>query len=268
MTPEHLSFYQLVPIAEPDKMALHLRALTTALYGSIIVSYEGINGVVSGLPDKLNVFERTIKQDATFAHMLCKRSYCHTEPFGRMKVQVKKETVCVGLGVELQIHAAVSMSTMVSPLRWRELIKQSNVLVLDNRNHFEFRLGHFNAALNPEVKHFRDFPRYIMAHAEQWRDERKIIAMYCTGGIRCEKTSAWMQHTLGLEVRQLEGGVLHYFQTVPDAHQDWQGECFVFDKRIAINTRLQPASTTAEQVYVSELDGAWRLQRAQRLSQC
>jgi UPF0176 protein len=139
-------------------------------------------------------------------------------------------------------------------------------VVLDNRNHFEYRLGHFAGALDPQVHNFRDFVAYVQAQAPAWRAAGRPVAMYCTGGIRCEKTAPWL-HSLGLTVLQLEGGILNYFQSLPDAHLEWQGECYVFDKRIALDCQLRPTATTAAQVFDAALpDEAWRLQRAQRLA--
>jgi UPF0176 protein len=147
-----------------------------------------------------------------------------------------------------------------------QLIKDPDVVLLDNRNSFEFRLGHFAGAVDPGVANFRDFPAYVQAHAAQWQAQGQRVAMYCTGGIRCEKTSAWMQG-MGLPVYQLDGGILNYFQQMPDAQQDWHGECFVFDNRVALDTRLNETATTLEDVYQATPDGAWRLARARRLAQ-
>jgi UPF0176 protein len=155
--------------------------------------------------------------------------------------------------------------THVSPQRWRELLDDPDTVVIDNRNSFEYRLGRFRNAVDPGVANFRDFPRYVKAHAPQWQAEGKTVAMYCTGGIRCEKTSAWLQER-GVAVLQLEGGILNYFAQMPDAERDWDGECFVFDNRIALDTQLRETGTTAEQVYAGDPDEAWRLRRAQRLA--
>jgi UPF0176 protein len=138
------------------------------------------------------------------------------------------------------------------------------VVLIDNRNSFEYRLGHFHKAIDPQVAHFRDFAKFMQTHAAEWKAQGKRVAMYCTGGIRCEKTSAWMASN-GLQVYQLEGGILNYFARMPDAERDWSGECFVFDNRIALDTQLQETTTTLEQVYEAEPDGAWRLERARRL---
>jgi UPF0176 protein len=153
----------------------------------------------------------------------------------------------------------------LAPAAWRALLAREDVVLLDNRNHFEFRLGHFRGALDPQVNNFRDFVAYVQARAPAWRAAGQPVAMYCTGGIRCDKTAPWLR-SLGLEVWQLDGGVLKYFAQLEDAAQDWQGECYVFDKRVALDTALNETATTAGQVYdPQQPDEAWRLQRALRL---
>ena len=259
----HSAFYQFVVIDEVDVLVAQLRALTTSLLGSILVATEGINGVIAGPAAALDAFEAALHEDGRFATMSFKRSACITAPFGRMKVHKKSEIVFMGVdGIDAVRKTGVS----VSPQQWRELITADDVVVIDNRNSFEYRLGKFNNAIDPQVAHFRDLPAFIEANLPTWQAAGKKIAMYCTGGIRCEKTSAWMQDN-GVEVYQLEGGILNYFQTIPDAEKDWQGECFVFDNRIALDAHLQETATTLEQVYENEPDGEWRLQRARRLDQ-
>lgn len=259
----HIAFYKFVDLADPEAVTLHLRALTQDLLGSILVAGEGINGVLAGPAPTLDAFEAALTADARFADVVFKRSGCITTPFQRMKVHHKAEIVALGVsGVDTVCNTGIN----VSPADWRDLIVQDDVVVIDNRNSFEFRLGRFKTAIDPKVDNFRDFARYIEDHAPRWKAEGKRVAMYCTGGIRCEKTSAWM-HDLGLPVYQLEGGILNYFQTMPDAEKDWQGECFVFDNRIALDTKLQETGTTLEDVYGGEPDWEWRLQRARRLDE-
>ena len=259
----HSAFYRFVALDDVDAVIARLRDLTSLLLGSIIVANEGINGVVAGTAEALDAFACALTADDRFAGIAFKRSACKTAPFGRMKVHKKSEIVYMGVdGVDAVRKTGIS----VSPQQWRELIAADDVVVIDNRNSFEYRLGKFNNAIDPQVAHFRDLPTFIEANSPTWLAEGKKIAMYCTGGIRCEKTSAWM-HDNGVEVYQLEGGILNYFQTMPDAEKDWQGECFVFDNRIALDTHLQETSTTLEQVYAAEPDGEWRLQRARRLDQ-
>jgi UPF0176 protein len=270
MTLLHTAFYKFTPLPQPEAVAARLRELVSLpvgeLTGSILVATEGINGMLAGPPAAVDQIEDTLLRDPAFAGafsgMAFKRSACTTRPFGKIKVHVKKEIVPLGIeGVD-----ARRTGINVSPQDWRELIKDPGLVLLDNRNSFEYRLGHFEGAVDPEVTNFRDFPAYVRAHAEQWKAEGKRVAMYCTGGIRCEKTSAWMLD-MGLPVYQLEGGILNYFQQMPDADLDWRGECFVFDNRVALDTRLQETATTLEDVYRAEADGGWRLARGQRLAQ-
>ena len=257
----HSAFYRFVAIDNVDQMVAHLRDLSAALLGSILVATEGINGVVAGTAAALECFEKALSADSRFAGMAFKHSACTTAPFGRMKVHKKSEIVAIGVdGVDAVRQTGIS----VSPQQWRALLADEDVVVIDNRNSFEFRLGRFRQAIDPQVANFRDLPTFIEANVPAWQAAGKKIAMYCTGGIRCEKTSAWM-HDKGIDVYQLEGGILNYFQSMPDAEKDWQGECFVFDNRIALDTHLQETETTLEQVYDGEPDGEWRLERARRL---
>jgi UPF0176 protein len=192
----HIAFYCFVQLDAPEQVATWLRALTTELTGSILVATEGINGVLAGSESALKAFQEALAQDPRFACMPYKRSQCTTAPFARMIVHTLPEVVAVGLPPE-----AASLppgGVALSPPAWREFIMQDDVVLLDNRNSFEFKLGHFHGAIDPDVNHFRDFPAYVQAHADQWKAEGKRVAMYCTGGIRCEKLGGWMQHGLGL----------------------------------------------------------------------
>ncbi len=266
----HIAFYKFAALTDVDAMVTRLRELTADLLGSILVASEGINGMLAGTAHQLDGFEQALHYDSAFggafAGTVFKRTECNTLPFKRMKVHAKKEIVPLGIdGVDAAHRTADIERTNVSPQAWRELIKQPDVVLLDNRNSFEYRLGKFDGAIDPGVVNFRDFPEYVKAHVEQWKAEHKKVAMYCTGGIRCEKSSVWMQD-LGLDVYQLEGGILNYFKEMPDASKDWQGECFVFDNRVALDTHLHETDTTVEQVYQSEPDGPWRLARAKALS--
>ncbi|HSV52334.1 MAG TPA: rhodanese-like domain-containing protein [Burkholderiaceae bacterium] len=268
----HTAFYKFARLPDPDAVVAALRELTArpelALTGSILVAAEGINGMLAGTAQALDTMEHSLQTDprfeSHFSSMAFKRSACETAPFHRMKVHLKPEIVPLGIaGVDATRNNA---GINVSPQDWGALIAQDDVVLLDNRNSFEFRLGRFKHAIDPQVTNFRDFPAYVLAHAETWKAEGKRVAMYCTGGIRCEKTSAWMAD-LGLTAYQLEGGILNYFQQVPDASVHWQGECFVFDNRVALDTQLQETATTLEDVYTGEPDGQWRLARARRLAQ-
>jgi UPF0176 protein len=310
----HSAFYRFVALAEPEAAAEELRELGRALGlgGSIIVATEGVNGTVAGPGAKVEAFEHCLRAGAVLQGALrglnFKRSACSKPPFGRFKVSVKPEIVALGLPASPRRSTAdlpddlpdEGDASHLSPAAWSELLARGDAVVLDNRNHFEFRLGHFRGAVDPGVHHFRDFVRFVEQHAPAWRAQGRPVAMYCTGGIRCDKTAPWMR-SLGLEVFQLDRGILNYLRQAQaeeggagaggdestdrmetsweskDDPQDaspgdllaaWQGECFVFDRRIALDARLREAGATAEQVYdPAHPDEAWRLQRARRLDE-
>ena len=264
----HSAFYRFVPLSDPTAAADALRALARELTGSIVVAHEGVNGTVAGTPAAVAEFEAALQEalDGALRGMAFKHSACTTPPFGRLKVGVKPEIVALGLPGALPAPDERDASHL-SPAAWRELLARDDVVLLDNRNHFEVRLGRFRGAVDPGVHNFRDFVAWVQAHADEWRAARRPVAMYCTGGIRCDKTAPWLRD-LGLEVYQLDGGILGYFQQLPDADRDWQGECFVFDNRVALDTRLRETATTVEQVFdPAHADEAWRLQRARRLDE-
>jgi UPF0176 protein len=306
----HSAFYRFVPLPDPEAAAQELRGLGAALGlgGSVVVAAEGVNGTVAGPAAEVQAFEQRLRTGALLHGALrgltFKRSACHQPPFGRFKVSVKPEIVALGLPSDAQASPVELPderdASHLSPAAWRQLLDEGRAVVLDNRNHFEFRLGHFRGAVDPGVHHFRDFARFVEQHAPAWRAQGRPVAMYCTGGIRCDKTAPWMR-TLGLEVFQLEGGILNYLQqaqgeagsegagdkesadrmkTPGDTKADtqdatprdllaaWQGECFVFDRRIALDAQLRETGTTAEQVFdPTHPDEAWRLQRARRLDE-
>ncbi len=266
----HSAFYRFVKLSQPERVAARLRRLVAApdslVLGSVLVAPEGINGMLAGTPAAIHAIEQALLTDpgfeGRFAAMPFKRSACTRMPFHRMKVHLKPEILPLGIA---GVDASGPGGSDVSPRDWRALIRCDDVVLLDNRNSFEFKLGHFQRAIDPQVGNFRDFPAYVLAHAPAWAAAGQRVAMYCTGGIRCEKTSAWMQG-LGIPVLQLEGGVLNYFAQMPDADRDWQGECFVFDNRVALDTRLRETATALEDVYAGMPDGEWRLARARRLA--
>ena len=262
----HSAFYRFAPLADPSAAADEVRSLARGLTGSIVLASEGVNGTVAGSPAAVAAFEAALQEalEGVLHGMVFKHSACTTAPFGRMKVAVKPEIVALGLPEALPAPDEHDASHL-SPAAWRELLAREDVVLLDNRNHFEVRLGRFRGALDPQVHNFRDFVDWVQAHAPAWREASRPVAMYCTGGIRCDKTAPWLR-SLGLEVFQLEGGVLEFFRQLPDAARDWQGECFVFDNRVALDTTLHETPTTAGQVFDPAYpDEAWRLQRARRL---
>lgn len=249
---DHIAFYRFVAFDDVDAAVARLRALTHGLSGSVLVASEGVNGMLAGTPQQIDAFLETASADATVAHafdgIVVKRTAFERPPFRRMLVKAKKEIVPLGVdGLDMPNRMDDVHATDVPPEQWRELIRRDDVVVLDNRNSFEYGVGRFRDAVDPGVVNFRDFADYVEDHADEWRENGAKIAMYCTGGIRCEKSSPWMQD-LGLEVFQLQGGILNYFQQMPDAEQDWDGECFVFDERVSLDTKLRDTGRTREEI--------------------
>lgn len=240
----HISFYRFVAVEDPTALREQLLALTEGLLGTILVAHEGLNGMLSGPAEALDAFEAALQSTSVlggaFAGTVFKRTVCETSPFHRRKVKVKPELVPLDVdGTDVVTRLDDVHALDVGAAEWRALLRRDDVVVLDNRNSFEFEHGHFVGAIDPGTTDFRNFADYVRAHAEEWRTEGKTIAMYCTGGIRCEKSSPWMQD-LGLTVRQLRGGIITYLAEAPDAAQDWTGDCFVFDDRRLLDVYLQP----------------------------
>jgi UPF0176 protein len=257
----HSSFYRFTPMPDPTGFAekLRERGAELQLGGVVLIAEEGLSAAVAGEAAAVQAFETELQAQPGLARLHFKHNICERRPFSRLKVSVKREIVAFGVP---GVSGREATDTHVSPQRWRELLAEPDTVVLDNRNSFEFKLGRFRGAVDPGVAHFRDFPAYVEAHREAWQG--KTVAMYCTGGIRCEKTAAWMQ-AQGLKVAQLDGGILNYLEAFPeDAAADWLGECYVFDKRIAIDAAGRETGTTAEDVFIDPAD-AWRLARARRL---
>lgn len=267
----HTAFYHFTPVADPAELARWVKTNALGLMGTVLVASEGINGAMAGDEADVAQFESALRSPTAFGGaftaMPFKHSAASTQPFARLKVNVKREIVALGLGEQDGADGKASAANSLSPQEWRTMLQNDDVVVLDNRNHFEYRLGHFEGAVNPSVNHFREFAQYVEVNAQTWRDSGKRIAMYCTGGVRCEKTQGWMQ-TLGLDVWQLDGGILNYFKQMPDAQMDWHGDCFVFDNRVAVNTGLAESGTSVEQVFDDSIpDEAWRKRRALRLKE-
>jgi UPF0176 protein len=276
----HISFYKFVRLADAAQAAQWVRELAqnTGLEGGIDVASEGISGAVSGNSECLDAFEAALKSDprldGAFKGIVFKRTACKTKPFFMLKVSHAPELIRIGLDEDT--HQTVDTSqphgVSLSPAAWRDLLDQDDVVVIDNRNSFEFELGRFKGAIDPKVAHYRDFPKFIEDNLPTWKAQGKRVAMYCTGGIRCEKTAAWMD-TLDTTVYTLDGGIINYLAqmkddvgSLPKADPAWSGECFVFDNRIALDANLDETDTDIEDVYNEQRDGAWRIQRAKRLA--
>ena len=201
--------------------------------GSLLLAHEGINGTIAGPRDGIDTVLTYLRADARFADIETKESLDDEQPFLRMKVKLKKEIVTLGVD---GIDPNCLVGQYVEPRDWNALISDPEVLVVDTRNDYEVEIGTFQHALNPNLQTFREFPQYVQRFDPS---KHKKVAMFCTGGIRCEKASAFMLQQGFDEVYHLKGGILKYFEEVPAEQSLWQGECFVFDNRVAVNHQLQ-----------------------------
>lgn len=201
--------------------------------GTLLLAPEGINGTVAGSREAIDGLLNYLKTELLLDNLNCKVSYDDEPPFYRMKVKLKKEIVTMGVEGINPLHV---VGTYVKPEDWNRLIADPDVLVIDTRNGYEVELGTFKRAVNPNTESFREFPAYVAKHMDP--EKHKKVAMFCTGGIRCEKSTAYLKEQGFQEVYHLEGGVLQYLEDVPESESLWQGECFVFDNRVSVDHNL------------------------------
>jgi len=202
--------------------------------GTLLLAEEGINGTVAGSREGIDNVLAWLKQDPRLADISYKESFDDSMPFYRTKVKLKKEIVT--MGVE-GIDPRQVVGTYVKPKDWNALITDPEVFVVDTRNDYEIQIGTFEGAVNPNTETFREFPDYVAKNMDPAK--HKKVAMFCTGGIRCEKSTAFMKEQGFEEVYHLEGGILKYLEEVPEEETTWQGDCFVFDNRVAVNHKLE-----------------------------
>ena len=202
--------------------------------GTLILASEGVNGTIAGTREGVDAVLDWLRSDPRLAALACKESYDDEIPFYRAKVKLKKEIVT--MGVE-GIDPNRKVGTHVKPADWNALISDPGVLLIDTRNRYEVEIGTFANAVDPGTESFREFPTYVEANLDPKKHTK--IAMFCTGGIRCEKSTAYLKEQGFEEVYHLEGGILKYLEEVPEEESLWRGECFVFDNRVAVNHRLE-----------------------------
>lgn len=202
--------------------------------GTLLLAHEGINGTIAGSRGAVDRVLDYLRADPRLAALQHKESYDEEMPFHRMKVKLKREIVT--MGVE-GIDPRRVVGTYVQPQDWNALVDDPEVVLIDTRNDYEYAIGSFRGAVDPDLTTFREFPDYVKRHLDP-KKQRKV-AMFCTGGIRCEKASAYMLEQGFEEVYHLEGGILKYLEEVPAEESAWEGECFVFDNRVAVNQQLE-----------------------------
>ncbi|MFZ2289461.1 MAG: rhodanese-related sulfurtransferase [Halopseudomonas yangmingensis] len=211
--------------------------LDNQVRGTLLLAEEGINGTVAGSRAGVDALLGWMRADPRLADLDWKESFCDKPPFLRTKVKLKREIVT--LGVE-GISPTRRVGSYVEPADWNALISDPDVLLIDARNDYEVRIGSFRGAIDPQTQSFREFPDYVREHCDPARQRK--VAMFCTGGIRCEKASSYMLEQGFDEVYHLKGGVLAYLEQVSEAQSLWQGECFVFDERVTVNHDLTQGS--------------------------
>ncbi len=229
------AMYKFVSLPEFEQLREPILdfCLAQEIKGTLLLAHEGINGTVSGSREAIDGLLAFLRDKPCFAGIEHKESYEQEQPFYRMKVKLKKEIVT--MGVE-DIDPNQTVGTYLDPVQWNKMISDPEVVVVDTRNYYEYNIGTFKGAVNPETTTFRQFPDYVEQNLDP--QKHKKVAMFCTGGIRCEKSTAYMKQQGFDEVYHLKGGILKYLETMPKEDTLWEGECFVFDNRVAVDHDL------------------------------
>jgi UPF0176 protein len=233
------ALYRFARFPDPEALRQPLLDLCTAngVRGTLLLAPEGINGTIAGAEAGIAAVVAHIRTLPDCAELTPKYSHAETMPFHRLKVRLKREIVTMG---EPDIDPLGGVGTYVKPADWNALIDSPDTVVIDTRNAYEVKVGTFAGAIDPETASFSDFPAWARAHRAEL--EGKKIAMFCTGGIRCEKSTAFLKAEGLDEVYHLDGGILKYLEEMPEAESRWQGECFVFDERVAVGHGLAPGT--------------------------
>jgi UPF0176 protein len=231
------SFYHFFEF--PHFMEKRMELLDTlgraGVKGSLLIASEGFNGTLAGSREGVDILLKTLREiggDFTY-----KESVSDKEPFKRLKVRLKKETISIGEEAPLAM-----VGEYVEPKDWNDLISDPDTIVVDTRNIYETHLGSFKGAIDPHIRTFKQLPEYVRKHLSN--EKKKKIATFCTGGIRCEKFTAWMKKEGFENVYHLKGGILKYLEEIPKEQSTWEGECYVFDQRLAVGHGLTPSTTT------------------------
>ena len=232
------ALYKFSSVSKPKELQDEIRSQLKELsiYGTILVGEEGLNGTIAGTHKKINEAVKYIKSIQGFANLDIKFSQSQENPFVRLKVKLKKEIVTIG---DESINPNHIVGDYIDPQDWNELISDKNTILIDTRNNYECSIGTFKNAINPNTVKFREFPEWI--ENQNFSDDekdKKNFAMFCTGGIRCEKASSFMKEKGFKNVNHLKGGILNYFEKIGTSTSLWEGECFVFDDRVSVKHDL------------------------------
>ena len=228
-------FYKFKKIKEikKNKKILNIFFIKNEIRGTIILSNEGINGTISGKKNNLNLGIKKIKKVFNFLNFDSENfSLNKFQPFHKCKVKIKKELVPMGININKR-----SLNGQINPKKWNKIISDENTTLIDARKPFEHEVGTFKNSINPKINNFREFPKFLKK-----LNKNKPVAMFCTGGIRCEKASVFLEKRGFKNVYQLKGGILNYLKTIKKKDSLWKGECFVFDNRISVKHELAMGS--------------------------
>jgi UPF0176 protein len=233
------AFYHFSSIEDPvvfrERLLVWLNG--KGILGTVLVAHEGVNGTVSGGPGEVDALMVFLSELLGLEKLPFKRAFCAEQPFHRLKVRLKKEIVT--LGVE-GIDPTLEVGVYVAPEDWNALISREDVFLVDTRNDYEYAVGSFKGAIDPGTSSFREFPDFVERAMDPQKQSK--VAMFCTGGIRCEKATAYMLQKGFKEVYHLQGGILEYLNRIPPEESLWQGECFVFDERVTVDHSLNQGS--------------------------
>jgi UPF0176 protein len=241
MTYSVAAFYRFVRLNDIPSLCAEVKAFCAQnnILGTVLLAPEGINGTIAGLPDDLNAAIEKLNRLFGLHQGELKFSSAQEKPFMRLKIRPKKEIITMKQpGADPTVRTGIE----VTPAQWNDLINDPEVLLIDTRNDYETGIGIFKGALDPEIRHFSQFPDFVEKHLDPTK--HKKVAMFCTGGIRCEKASSYMLNQGFETVYQLKGGILKYLETIPQEHSLWDGACFVFDGRLALEHGLEESEAT------------------------
>lgn len=239
MTTIVATFYKFVALSDYQTLQASIkeRCEQQAVKGTILLAQEGINGTIAGTRQSIDAVFSYLKSDSRLQDIDIKESTAESAPFAKLKVRLKKEIVTIGLP---EVSPTKQVGTYVPPQEWNSVISDPEVVVIDTRNRYEVGMGTFQGAKDPETDAFNEFPDYVKENLNPGKNKK--VAMFCTGGIRCEKASSYMLSQGFEQVYHLKGGILKYLEEVPEEESLWQGECFVFDERVAIKHGLEVGS--------------------------
>ena len=230
------AFYKFVPL--PDYREKQTEILPFCqqqeIKGTILLAEEGINGTIAGSREAIARVLALLRSDSRFADLQHKESKTEKQPFERLKVKLKREIVTLGVS---EANPSDRVGTYIDPQGWNALISDPEVTLIDTRNDYEVAIGTFKGANNPQTRSFREFPDYVRTHLDP--EKQPKVAMFCTGGIRCEKATSYLLQQGFSEVYHLKGGILKYLEEIPPEESVWEGECFVFDDRVAVGHGLK-----------------------------